>query len=199
MKSESIFISKSPTGKMEGLETSIKGEHIISSSFSSKDLLVNKLLDSKSSSIYDSLSFDISGESVKIKPKNIVGQVEISSNLEEKKIEAFIRGGDYVTITKGWKNVENISSRLLDFDEDIVVLECLTDRENGIYEEREFKRSLFEEEQLKEGNLFYLRTWERPNEIRIEIHFDKKFERQYDFPKSNLNATFKNLSIFKKR
>jgi hypothetical protein len=88
---------------------------------------------------------------------------------------------DHVVL-HGWKNVENISSRLISTYDNIVLLECLIDREEGIYEEREFSLSLFEGYEINTGSLFYLRVFERPHEIRIEVHNDPGLTHAEDFP-----------------
>jgi len=46
----------------------------------------------------------------------------------------------------------------------------LIDRETGICEERGFRSSLFDGYNLKIGDLFYLRFFKRPNEMKMEVH-----------------------------
>jgi hypothetical protein len=101
-------------------------------------------------------------------------------------------------IISGWKNIENISARLIEFYDNVVVLECLIDREQGLYEEREFRSSVFSQHDLHIGNLFYLRIFERENESRIEIHSDPELNFIEDFPKINFNKLFKESNLFKK-
>jgi hypothetical protein len=99
-------------------------------------------------------------------------------------------------ILSGWKNVENISSRLIEKYDETVVLECLIDRESGIYEERIFRSSLFSEYNLCEGQLFYLRFFERKNEIKMEVHDGLGIVQETDFPKFNFVEKFKNSKLF---
>jgi hypothetical protein len=106
-------------------------------------------------------------------------------------------GSDAVFIIN-WKNVENIPARLIEKFDKIVVLECLIDKEEGIYEEREFKSSLFEGFDLTIGNLFYIRYFERPNEARIEILDNPKLTSAEDFPTINFDQLFKDSKLFKK-
>lgn len=101
-------------------------------------------------------------------------------------------------ILSGWKTLENISARLIEFSSDQVVLECLIDKENRIYEERVFLPSLFNGYDLKIGNLFYLRFFERQNEIKLEIHDDPDLTSEDDFPKLDFVSEFKNSKLFKK-
>ena len=96
-----------------------------------------------------------------------------------------------------WKNFENISARLLDSYDNIVLLECLIDRDEWIYEEREFDLDLFEEYDLTVGNLFYIRFFKRPNEMKMQIHNDPKLTFSTDFPKTNLKSKFKQSKLFK--
>lgn len=107
-------------------------------------------------------------------------------------------GSDTVTL-KGWKNIENISARLIECYDDVVVLECLIEKELGVYEEREFRISLFTGYELKIGNLFFLRFFDRDNETKIEIHNDPKLTSIKDFPKMDFNNLFKQSKLFKKR
>jgi hypothetical protein len=107
-------------------------------------------------------------------------------------------GSDHVII-RGWKNVENISARQINSYDDTVVLECLIDKELGIYEEREFRISLFDGYEIKFGNLFLLRIFERQNEIRIEIHNDPELTLKDDFPKLNFVERFGNSRLLKKK
>ncbi len=121
------------------------------------------------------------------------------AKLDEEKETSRERLSEYsdVVVIQGWKNVENISSRLIEHCDDNVVLECLIDREEGIYEEREFRSSLFTGYNLDIGNLFYLRIFERPNEIRIEIHDDPELTLKDDFPKLDFVEKYKSSRLFK--
>lgn len=98
-----------------------------------------------------------------------------------------------------WKNIENISARLIDYSDIHVTLECLIDREYGIYEERDFRRSLFKDNDIVLGKLFYLRIFDRPNETKLEIHADPGLHLEKDFPKQIIAEKFKDSSFFKKK
>ena len=105
--------------------------------------------------------------------------------------------GDDALIFKRWKNVANISARLVEHNDQVIVLECLVDKENRIYEEREFRSSLFAGYELKLGSLFYLRFFDRENETRMEIHNDPNFTFLNDFPKKDFTSLFKESKLFK--
>lgn len=117
---------------------------------------------------------------------------------EEKKDIEVTYSSDNIIIS-GWKNVENISARLIDYYTDTVMLECLIDKDNGIFEEREFRFSLFEGYKMEIGNLFLLRIFERQNEIRIEIHNDPGLTLKDDFPQFSFVEKFKDSRLFKKK
>jgi hypothetical protein len=105
---------------------------------------------------------------------------------------------DRIIITS-WKNVENISARLISSYDNTVILECLIDKETNTYEEREFRASVFTGYELKQGNLFYLRVFERQNEIKLEIHDDPGLTRIEDFPKLDFVEKFSKSRLFKEK
>lgn len=98
-----------------------------------------------------------------------------------------------------WKNVENFPARLIESYDNVVILECLVDKDNSLYDEREFSTTLFKGYSLEIGSLFYLRIFERRNEIRMEIHNDPGLTFKNDFPKENFEDKFKNSSFFNKK
>jgi len=102
-------------------------------------------------------------------------------------------------VIQGWKNIENISARLIEYSSDQIILECLIDKENSIYEERIFRPSLFSNYKLEIGNLFYLRFFERPNEIKMEVHDDPDLTFKEDFQKLDFVAEFKDSKLFRKK
>lgn len=120
-------------------------------------------------------------------------------SLIEKDSKIFIRssfaGSDTVQIY-GWKNVKNCSARLIGTYDNVVLLECLINKEEKVYEEREFEVSLFEGYDLEIGKLFYLRYFKRPNEAKIEVHDDPHLTFKDDFPKLNFNELFKKSKLF---
>jgi hypothetical protein len=123
---------------------------------------------------------------------------EIKLFEEEKPAEETISTGIDKVILKGWKNVENISARLIDSFDNTVVLECLIDKENGIYEEREFNNSLFVDYKKEFGSLFLLRIFERQNEVKLQIHNDPGLTLAEDFPKTDFVKKYSNSFLFKK-
>jgi len=155
-----------------------RNDFFSSSVFIEKDDFLTSLLNTQSPETSPSFLANLSetGES----------KIEIGQFTETKKITL-----------GGWKNVENISSRLIDKYDDVVVLECLIDKEAGIFEEREFRKSLFENYDLTIGSLFYLRFFDRSNETRMEVHNDPDLNFSGDFPKMDFKALIGGSKLFK--
>ncbi len=107
------------------------------------------------------------------------------------------KGHEIVSFTQ-WKNFENVSARLVSYFDEEVVLECLIDRENSVFEERAFRSSLFEGFKLEVGEFFYLRFFERQNEERIEIH-GGDLVRKEDFAKTNFRDLISKSKLFDKK
>jgi hypothetical protein len=98
---------------------------------------------------------------------------------------------------KSWKLIANISSKLIDFDESLVSLECLLDKEERIYEEREFDIALFNGYNLEIGKLFKVCIYQRENQRMIDIKDDSKLISTDDFPEIDLYTPFKNIKLNK--
>lgn len=95
-----------------------------------------------------------------------------------------------------WKMVANISSKVLHSDDNVVGLECLLDKEEKVFEEREFSRKLFKGFSVEPGSLFKVCLYERQNEERIEIKSGANGLVQSDeFPKTDFYSKFKNLTL----
>lgn len=158
----------------------------------------------QSENVHESSGFNFRDELLKnlfdsldnVTPQRINLTESPSENLPSK--DTYAQISDRI-ILQGWKNIENISARLIESSSDQVVLECLIDKENRIYEERIFRPSLFNDYKLEVGNLFYLRFFERPNEIKMEIHDDPDLTFKDDFPKLDFVAEFKDSKLFSKK
>jgi len=135
--------------------------------------------------------------------KNLINPQNFDHNFSTKLDKASLNndwqnfGKDSIAFTP-WKNIENISTRIIEFYDNVVVLECLIDLEQGIYEEREFRASLFEGYDIKIGNHFLLRFFDRQNETRMEIHNDPNSISSKNFPKKDFKELFSNSKLFKK-
>lgn len=121
-----------------------------------------------------------------------------SSDFEIDKLDTNYTNDIYLNeglIFRQWRNTENISSRVIEFDELTVVLECLIDKEDLIFEERVFKRSIFSHYELRLGKLFKLCMYERPGQVMMEIKDNPKLIQDEDFPKITFRDKFKNIKI----
>jgi len=174
--SDLLVESSKNSGSVICLEDS--NEKFVSSNFHRKEFFIGSLINAQSSESHFTNSARLS------QPL----QVPLESR----------SGGVDSIILKVWKNIENVSARLIEKYDDVVVLECLIDKEIGLYEEREFRLSLFVGYDLRVGNLFYLRFFDRENETRMEIHNDPKLVSQSDFPKKDFTRLFKESKLFKK-
>ena len=102
-------------------------------------------------------------------------------------------------VIHNWKNVQNISARLLASDDEKVLLECLVDRENKVYEEREFKLSLFKNMDLKIGKLFKLCFYERQHQQMIEVKDNPKLVSETDFPRTSFKEKYSGMPLKKSK
>lgn len=69
-----------------------------------------------------------------------------------------------------WNKITNIPSRVVDIKQNFVYCECVTDRQNQVFETRIFDKSHFSHiENLIIGKPILIRTKEKPGAIRIDI------------------------------
>ncbi len=97
-----------------------------------------------------------------------------------------------------WKMVENISAKLLYINANTVTLECLIDKEEKIYEERELKISLFKNFELKIGSFFKLCLFERDNGMMMEVKDGSKLVLENEFPTFDFYARFGSMKLSNK-
>lgn len=174
------YLDPRDSSSNEIIEIENQRDFYTSARFSDKDQFLENLV-----------SYTFTNETSTSSPKEL--------DTQEKKLEDVfpIAGTDFVYFSK-WKNIENISARLVEKFDDTIVLECLIDKESGVYEEREFRISLFEGYDLTIGNFFFLRYFERQNEARLEIHDNPELTLASDFPKRDFSQLFKESKLFKK-
>lgn len=120
------------------------------------------------------------------------------NDVNDSKLDISRLGKDTIFFTP-WRNYENVSARLIEVTDDGVVLECLIDRDNEFYEEREFRKSILEGFDLTLGKLFFLRFFERENANKIEAYDDAGLTNQNDFPKTDFKKLFDNSQLFKSK
>lgn len=117
-----------------------------------------------------------------------------SKPVEDKRIS--LSEGSFII---GWKLVQTESARLTEFDEEKVVLECLIDKEEKIYEEKEFKATYFQGYTLQIGKLFKLCFYERPNQVMMEVKDNPNLISENDFPKNQFQEKYSGMTIKKRK
>ena len=131
-------------------------------------------------------------KSVNISEFNIPAKNELTKSEED----TFLGEG---TVIKGWKLVEEYSAKILDFDDKIVYLDCLIDKSNSIYEEREFNLVNFEGIEIKIGNLLKLSVYSRPKQVMLQILDNPGIVNPDDFPNTDFTALFGNINFSSKK
>jgi hypothetical protein len=124
-----------------------------------------------------------------------VSSTNMTFDLFESKLGNIKQGFESVQF-QTWQLVANISSNVLYADDNVVGLECLLDKEEKVFEEREFSRKLFNGFSVEPGTLFKVCLYERQNEERIEIKSGANgLVQAEDFPKMDFYSKFKNLTL----
>ncbi len=101
----------------------------------------------------------------------------VSTGIEQKMEHSltgqdFIRGG--FLASESWTKVESFQARIIEIDKNIVVCECIIDKENKEFEIREFRRELFNHlGELKVNMPLILICKERAGSARIDIKSGK--------------------------
>lgn len=123
----------------------------------------------------------------------------LASNIKEAKYQSLLeeQGKNKApsALLENWKLVDDISSKVIDFDREVVVLECLIDREQNFYEEREFQASLFKGYKIKIGSFFKVYIYERKNQMMIEIKNGVNLVSAADFPQIDLFEKYKDINL----
>ena len=101
-------------------------------------------------------------------------------------------------ILHGWKLTKRVSTRVLKIGETHVLLDCLVDPEDRIYEEWEFELSFFEGVNLSIGKTLKLHYYSRPTQIMMEILDTPGLVDSGDFPIIDFVKELSDINIFKK-
>jgi hypothetical protein len=102
------------------------------------------------------------------------------------------------TSIKTWKLIKTLSSRILEFDDEMVLVESLVDKENRIYAEQELDVTLFSEVNMKVGMYFKLCYYKRENKMMLEVVYSPGLVLESDFEKTNFKEMFSDLQLKKK-
>lgn len=90
-----------------------------------------------------------------------------------------------------WRNIENISSKIIEIGEEQIIVECLIDKETLHYQRRSLNKSLFKYiEDLSPGKLILIRVYEYPPETKFRIEDGTGIINDSDF---QITGLFKNI------
>ncbi|NJO00606.1 MAG: hypothetical protein HC880_01990 [Bacteroidia bacterium] len=97
-----------------------------------------------------------------------------------------------------WIPKLNISGKVIDIMEDVVIVECLIDKEKRHYQKRAFSRSLFINiNSLDVGVLILIKTYEKPPEVKLKILDGKGIIPESDFTVEDIFDKVKKSPIFR--
>jgi len=83
---------------------------------------------------------------------------------------------------RNWINTSNISGKILEIEEKVVIVECLLDKEPKVYQKRAINRNLFVNiDPLEVGRLVWIRVFESPPESKIRIEDGENIVPPSDF------------------
>ncbi|MEK6782860.1 MAG: hypothetical protein AABY93_14260 [Bacteroidota bacterium] len=99
-------------------------------------------------------------------------------------------------LDQSWTNSFNYPARVSKIVADKVIVDCLIDKPNQIFEKRIFPKTVFTSDVVA-GSFFLIRIFEGKNEFRIKIEDDRYVNRS-DFEFTGYIDKLENLSIFKK-
>lgn len=117
---------------------------------------------------YKFKSFDINNNEdlMKSSKEDIYDTIPEESNIQ--KLRGWPKG--YVS-GENWNKVINLHSKVAQITKDIVSCECLIDKENQIFEVRNFTKEMFSHlDNLFEGKLILVSIKTKPGSSRIDIH-----------------------------
>lgn len=188
MKEETSFISSAD------IETSLKNSSSHnSSSFDIDSKISQPEIDDPSSGLKDFLSS---------LPKEIDSSISASKEFgitSKQETDNSFRFNEGVFLHK-WTNVVNYSARVLEFNDEIVVVEMLIDKEQNIYEEREYNAARFKKYEIAEGKLFKIRYWERDEAEMVTVLENKNnLVPEDDFPQIDFAKKYGNIPLNKSK
>ena len=153
-------------------------------------LIRNNISNYSASSADGSSSGPHFGDENNVSLKNTFNAAGDKIKLNDSQLEFFLKkqvtASGLIGLTEGvnllsWKRVANISSKILYFDDKVVQIECLVDKENRIYEQRQFGSDFFEGLKLEIGYIFKLCFYKRNNQQMVEVMYDSNLVASDDF------------------
>lgn len=101
-------------------------------------------------------------------------------------------------IIEQWKNTQNLSARIIEVNEQNVLLECLIDKRIRQYQERRFNIDLFDGiAEIKQGKLIMLQVYQKPQHFMIKIVDGEGMIPKSDFQNNDVFEKVRKSSIFK--
>lgn len=94
-----------------------------------------------------------------------------------------------------WKLIASISSKVIEYNDESITLDCLISRDPIKYEEREFNRNLFADFEISEGRLFKLCYYERYRQSMLEVKDGNNLVMDNDFPDIDFYQEFKDIKL----
>jgi len=91
---------------------------------------------------------------------------------------------------------ETVPARIIDAYDDVMVAECLVDKENRVYEEREFPSVFFGERKIGDFCTLQFTLMDGLMCVELRPYFGIEDE---DFPRINFKEKFEKSSLFKKK
>lgn len=147
-------------------------------------------------SFEDSVSFYTSAkETIISKSKKIVSHSSITE--EEKELSDISINRDGI-VEEHWASIQKVPSRVIEVSEHFVILECLVDIQNRVYEERSFEKGMFENAiPLINEQLILIKISSRPLKKLIEFVDGTNLIPKSYFDYSNIFEDLKDKRIFK--
>ncbi|HVX28441.1 MAG TPA: hypothetical protein VHB70_18985 [Parafilimonas sp.] len=99
-------------------------------------------------------------------------------------------------IQEKWKTVETIASMLIEVNDESVVLQCLINEENNIFENRVFEKELVSHLNLSKKIPIMIKIYKRPGEIKFKFIDGKGLFSLLSF--NQYKATVKGTRLSKK-
>lgn len=94
-----------------------------------------------------------------------------------------------------WKNIENISAKVIEITDESVIVDCLIDKSSFHYQKRSFNKNIFKYiKGLQVGKFILIRVYELPPETKLRIEDGDGIVSPSDFV---IEGLFKNISSSK--
>lgn len=109
-------------------------------------------------------------------------------NTEALSLEEGKRISDFASLTEGvklisnWKRYKRVPAKILEISDDFVLLECLINKDAGIYKEKRFSKELLDEVNIEQGRFLLFNYYKKGNELKIQILDNQSLVSDSEFP-----------------